>query len=85
MKKKCRLVTKCASEFAKAKSVQQSVNITMIYLYGLKAGVDRKLVATFDSEPLLLSYVRWATLKSDPNGTKKFEQGSPLVGFTGYE
>ena len=57
----------------------------MIYLYGSKPGVERKLVATFDSEPLLLSYVGWATLKTNPDGTAKFEQGTPLVGFTRWE
>ena len=29
----------------------------MKYLYGSKPGMDRKLVAFFDSEPRLLSYV----------------------------
>ncbi|MCE9553942.1 MAG: hypothetical protein K8T91_11280 [Planctomycetes bacterium] len=57
----------------------------MHYLYGLKLGKQRKLVATFDSEPLLLSYVRWATLNSQSDGTTKFEQGSPLAGYLGYE
>jgi len=56
----------------------------MIYLYGVKAA-GRKLVATFDSEPLLESYVRWATLEHLPEGKRKFEQGSTLVGCTGYE
>jgi len=40
-------------------------------------------VATFDSEAMLLSYVRWATL-SEHDGVFKFEQGSPLVGFQGW-
>ncbi len=57
----------------------------MHYLYGLKRGKNRKLVATFDSEPMLLSYVHWATLEEQPDGTCKFEQGSPLVGYTGFE
>ena len=57
----------------------------MHYLYGTKSGKPRKLVAIFDSEPLLLSYLHWATLKTNPDGTKKFEQGSPLVGYTGHE
>jgi hypothetical protein len=56
----------------------------MVYLYGTKPGVDAKLVATFDSLPQLQSYVHWATLKKNPNGTYKFEQGSVLVGYTGY-
>jgi hypothetical protein len=57
----------------------------MIYLYGSKPGVERKLVATFDSEPLLLAYVGWATLKTNPDGTAKFEQGTPLVGYQRWE
>ena len=40
-----------------------------------------RLVATFDSEQQLLSYVRWATLQESPDGLKRFEQGSTLVGF----
>ena len=35
----------------------------MHYLYGSKAGVERRLVATFSSEQQLLAYVRWATLE----------------------
>lgn len=56
----------------------------MYYLYGSKPGVERRPVASFDSEQQLLSYVRWATLKENADGTFKFEQGSVLVGFTGY-
>jgi hypothetical protein len=52
----------------------------MYYLYGIKPGAERKLVATFDSEQQLLAYVNWATLKSNPDGTAKFEQGSVLSG-----
>jgi hypothetical protein len=52
----------------------------MHYLYGTKRGVDRRLVATFDSEQQLLAYVRWATL-SDSGGVAKFEQGSPLASY----
>ena len=40
---------------------------------------------TFDGEPQLLSYVRWATLHENADGTFKFEQGSPLVGYANYE
>jgi hypothetical protein len=54
------------------------------YLYGSKAAQARKLVATFDSEQQLLSYVRWATL-SEQGGSFKFEQGSPLAGFQGWD
>jgi hypothetical protein len=51
----------------------------MYYLYGAKAGGEKSLKATFDSEQQLLAYVRWATL-SESGGKTKFEQGSPLVG-----
>jgi hypothetical protein len=57
----------------------------MHYLYGSKPGVPRKLVATFDSEPQLLAYVGWATLKKNPDGTAKFEQGSPLASYQAWE
>src|SRR5262245_59355038 len=46
------------------------------YLYGSKHGVPRRLVATFDSDPQLRSYVRWATLESLGEHKGKFEQGS---------
>jgi hypothetical protein len=52
----------------------------MWYLYGSKRGASPKLVATFDSEPQLLAYVRWATLESHGDQQGKFEQGSALVG-----
>jgi hypothetical protein len=55
--------------------------VTVYYLYGAKPGVDKKLVATFDSQQQLLAYVRWATLQQNPDGSFKFEQGSPLVGY----
>jgi hypothetical protein len=57
----------------------------MYYLYGSKPGVARKLVATFDTEPQLDAYVGWATLKKNPDGTAKFEQGSGLTGYTHWE
>jgi hypothetical protein len=57
----------------------------MHYLYGSKSGVSRKLVATFDSEPQLLAYVGWATLKTNADGSGKFEQGSALVGYQRWE
>jgi hypothetical protein len=53
----------------------------MHFLYASKAGVPQKLVATFDSEQQLLAYVGWATLKTNPDGTSKFEQGSALAGY----
>jgi hypothetical protein len=55
------------------------------YLYASKRGVSRKLVATFDSEAQLLAYVGWATLKSNADGTAKFEQGSALAGYQRWE
>ena len=57
----------------------------MQYLYGSKRAVPRRLVATFDTEPQLLAYVRWATLKREPDGTRKFEQGSVLAGYADCE
>jgi len=57
----------------------------MYYLYGSKPGVPRKLVATFDSEAQLLAYVGWATLAKNPDGTSKFEQGSPLASYRDSE
>jgi len=57
----------------------------MYYLYASKPGVSRRLVATFDSEQQLLAYVGWATLKQNPDGTSKFEQGSALAGFHRWE
>ena len=55
----------------------------MYYLDGSKAGVPRKLVATFGSEQQLLAYVRWATL-SEKEGVCKFEQGSTLASYNGW-
>jgi hypothetical protein len=55
------------------------------YLYASKPGVSRELVATFDSEAQLLAYVGWATLKSNADGTAKFEQGSALAGYRRWE
>jgi hypothetical protein len=51
----------------------------MHYLYGIKQGRARVLVATFDSEQQLLAYVRWATLESHGHRREKFEQGSALA------
>jgi hypothetical protein len=53
----------------------------MHYLYATKKNLPPKLVATFDSEPALRSYVRWATLKSLGEQRGKFEQGSVLAGY----
>jgi hypothetical protein len=55
----------------------------MYYLYGSRLGVPKRLVATFDSEPQLLAYVRWATL-SERGGIRQFEKGSALAGYHDY-
>jgi hypothetical protein len=57
----------------------------MYFLYGSKPRVEKELAATFDSEQQLLAYVRWATLKTNPDGTAKFEQGSALAGYDRWE
>ena len=57
----------------------------MHYLYGLKKGGLRHLVATFGSEQQLLAYVRWATLQDFGNHRGKFEQGSALSGYEAWE
>jgi len=57
----------------------------MHYVYASKPGVLRKLVATFDSEEQLRAYVGWATLERRPDGTVKFEQGTPFTGFQRLE
>jgi hypothetical protein len=57
----------------------------MHYLYASKRGVPRRLVATFDSEPQLLAYVGWATLKDLGGQRGKFEQGSALAGYDAWE
>ena len=57
----------------------------MHYLYGSKRSVQRRLVATFDSEPQLRAYVGWATLKDLGEQRGKFEQGSALAGFDAWE
>ena len=57
----------------------------MYYLYGSKKNVERKLVATFSSEQLLLAYVRWATLEDHGDQKGKFEQGSALASYQAWE
>jgi hypothetical protein len=57
----------------------------MHYLYGLKPSASRRLVETFDTQAQLLAYVGWATLKVNPDGTRAFEQGRPLVGYNRFE
>ena len=56
----------------------------MHYLYATKKNVPRKLVATFDSQEALRSYVRWATVKSLGEQQGRFEQGSVLAGFDSW-
>lgn len=51
----------------------------MHYLYGSKLEGQLKLVATFDSEEQLLAYVRWATLKTNPNGGANSSKGVSLL------
>lgn len=50
----------------------------MVYLYGLKSG-RRQLAATFDSDAQLRAYVGWCLLRTNDDGTAKFEQGSALA------
>lgn len=57
----------------------------MHYLYASKRNVPRRLVATFNSEQQLLSYVRWATLQDLGEQRGKFEQGSALAGYDAWE
>jgi hypothetical protein len=57
----------------------------MHYLYGSKRGIERRLLATFSSEQQLLAYVRWATLEETGDRSGKFEQGSVLAGYSGWE
>jgi hypothetical protein len=57
----------------------------MHYLYASKRGAPLRLVATFDSEPQLRAYVRWATLKDLGEGRGKFEQGSSLASYDQWQ
>jgi hypothetical protein len=57
----------------------------MHYLYGSKASDPRRLVATFSSLEQLLTYVRWATLEELGVRRGKYEQGSALAGYSGWE
>ncbi len=57
----------------------------MYYLYGSKKDTPRRLVATFGSEQRLLAYVRWATLSGPDDQPARFEQGSALSGYSGWE
>ncbi len=57
----------------------------MHYLYGQKKDGPRRLVATFDSQQQLRSYVRWATLHETGPRSGKFEQGSALASFQAWE
>lgn len=57
----------------------------MYFLYGSRQDGPRRLVATFSSEQQLLAYVRWATLKDHGEHSGKFEQGSALARYSGWE
>ncbi len=57
----------------------------MHYLYGQKKDLPRRLVATFDSQQQLRSYVRWATLQEFGPRSGKFEQGSALASYQAWE
>jgi hypothetical protein len=57
----------------------------MHYLYGLKPGAQKRLVATFASEQQLRAYVRWARLNDLGDHRGKFEQGSALTSFNAWE
>ena len=57
----------------------------MHYLYGSTENAEQKLVATFDTEEQLRSYLNWATLRTEGDGTRKFEQGSALSGFSRFD
>lgn len=50
----------------------------MYYLYGSRPRKAMKLVATFDTEEQLLSYVHWATV-SIHDDVRTFEKGSALA------
>jgi hypothetical protein len=55
------------------------------YLYGIPPDSAPRLAATFDSEPQLLAYVRWATLEQAGPQEGKFEQGSALAKYSRWE
>jgi hypothetical protein len=54
-------------------------------LFGSRDQQQFQLVATFDSEQQLLSYVRWATLEKSGHRTGKFEQGSVLAPYRAWD
>jgi hypothetical protein len=56
----------------------------MVYLYAQKNEQPLRLAATFDTQEQLLTYVRWATLQSTGSRAGKFEQGSVLASFHGW-
>lgn len=55
----------------------------MYYLYGTRPDLPTRLVSTFDTEPQLLAYVRWATL-SGQGEALQFEKGSALASYHGW-
>ncbi len=56
----------------------------MYYLYGTRRNGNTELAATFGSEQQLKAYVRYATLKTNNDGTYSFEQKTPLASCVGY-
>ena len=56
----------------------------MYYLYGKKRNGTIELVAKFGSEQQLLTYVRYATLRNNDDGTNTYEQKTPLTGCVGH-
>jgi hypothetical protein len=56
----------------------------MHYLYAQKKQRRPRLVATFSSEPQLLTYTRWANLEPTGWRSGKFERGSVLAGYENW-
>ena len=54
-------------------------------LYATNREGKRRQVAAFGSEQQLLAYVRWATLRTNADGTRQFEQKTPLTGSVRYD
>lgn len=56
----------------------------MHYLYGKRRNGVVDLVARFGSEAQLRAYVSYSTLRENEDGTKTFEQKTPLTGCVGF-
>ena len=56
----------------------------MYYLYGRRRNGVTEFVAKFGSEQQMLAYVKYATLRTNDDGTQAFEQKTPLSGCIGY-